>query len=315
MRFRTELKAVPSSFSISHGQQLLLAGSCFSENMGNKLAQYCFQALVNPFGTLFNPVSLFSNFARAAAGEPLADGAVIKSGDGFASLLHHSSFYNNDPGVLLQEIQAADQDVRETLGKTDVVIFTLGTAWVYRHRESGISAANCHRIPLSAFEKELLTVNEILSSFGNLHEKLVKTRPAVKIVVTVSPVRHIRDGLVENNLSKAVLLLAVHEICRQFSHCTYYPAYELLLDDLRDYRFYASDLIHPSESAVEYIWEHFSDTFFQGESREIIKKIEEIRQAENHRPRHTDSPAYHAFRQKLQMQKELLYADHNIRLG
>jgi len=298
--FRTTLGPSPSSSPITHAHQLILLGSCFTEHIGHKLAERKFNALTNPFGIVYNPLSMAQCLERLVDGnQAFTQEELFENAGLWHSWEHHGRFSKPDKNETLDSINLAYHQASEHLKKTDILLLTFGTSDLFTLRETGKVVANNHKMPAALFAPRRLSVSEIversvqaIKSVAHLHGV-----PHFKVILTVSPVRHLRNGLVENQRSKAALLLACEEICAQLDYAQYFPAYELLLDDLRDYRFYATDMVHPSDVAVDYVWQFFSDTFFAEKTRRLNERIEKIRAAAQHRPFHTNTAQYRAFAQ------------------
>src|SRR5688572_1345557 len=262
MLFRTELTPKPTAFQLNHAAKVVTAGSCFSEVIGQKLEKYKVATLTNPFGTIFNPLSVCKLLQVCAGADvELADSFVENNGRWF-SFDFHSSFSATSEEELYENLDEVIVKTRRFLKKADVLILTFGTANVYRHNISGETIANCHKLPGGTFCKETLLPEEIINAVAETHSLLRELNPNLKLVLTVSPVCHIKDTLELNSVSKSVLRLATHYLSQQLPGITYFPSYELLLDDLRDYRFYKEDLLHPTASAEQYIWEKFRDAYF-----------------------------------------------------
>lgn len=300
-RFRTVLSPGPYPFSISYQDRILSLGSCFAGHIGQRLERYKFNSLLNPFGILYNPVSL------AEALDRLAEGALFREEDLFEhqglwhSFAHHGHFSGPDRAETLRGINQTLARGGDFLKSTNRLVLTLGTAHVFVYRKTGRIVANCHKLPGGLFDRRRLSVSEILESLAPVLAHLSSRHPELQVVMTVSPVRHIRDGLVENQRSKAALLLAIDELSDRFPFVHYFPAYELLLDDLRDYRFYAADLIHPNEQAIDYIWDLFVQAFLDGPARDLLPAVAAVVRAAEHRPFRPDTEA---FRQFVQQQLE-----------
>ncbi|RZJ92329.1 MAG: hypothetical protein EOO60_07165, partial [Hymenobacter sp.] len=251
--FRTELTIAPQERQLARTARVLTVGSCFAESLGARLRLNKVNALVNPFGTVFQPLAL-AQLLRAAAGEEQDwQQHVVEARGRWQSYDFHSTIGAESPVELLQAIQETVRRVGDFVRTADVVVLTLGTAWAYRLRETGELVSNLHKLPASLFEKELLTADEIVNGLAEVHALLRRINPTIRIVLTVSPVRHIKDTLPLNAVSKSVLRVACHYLSELLPGVSYFPAYELLTDELRDYRFYASDMLHPSEVAEDYI--------------------------------------------------------------
>jgi hypothetical protein len=294
--FRTVLPARRSPFDLAHGDRLLLIGSCFTEHFGDRLGALKFDCHVNPFGIVYNPVSIAACLDRLLAGDrPFIVEELFERDGLWHSWEHHGRLSHPDRAAALSAINAAYGEAAAFLDETNRLLLTLGTAEVSVHRAAGRVVANNHKVPAAEFDHRRLTVAEVVEALRPPLETLLGRRPGLKIVLTVSPVRHLRLGAVENQRSKAVLLLACAELERHFPDALYFPAYELLLDDLRDYRFYAADMVHPSDPAVDYIWNYFDAMFFSPETRSLNAALEKLRAAMAHRPFHPGSEQHRAF--------------------
>ena len=292
MSFRTSLIPVQGAFSITHKDHLLLIGSCFTEHIGQKLETRKFNTLQNSFGIVYNPVSMALSLKRIAKGDSQFTQEDLFEQNGlWHSWEHHGRFSQPDPNETLKGINAAYQTAVDHWKRTEVLFLTLGTAEVFSLRENGQVVANNHKMPSAHFDSRRLSVSEIVAQLGQALEGISNKQ----VILTVSPVRHLRSGLIENQRSKAALILACEELCRHLPGLSYFPAYELLQDDLRDYRFYAADMVHPSEVALEYVWQYFSETYFSEKTRQWNERIEKIQAAARHRPFHPDTEQHRAF--------------------
>lgn len=254
--------------------------------MGSRLELLKFPTLLNPFGIVFNPVSIAVNLERLLEGEPFRESELFQSQGIWHSFEHHGRFSNPDKVVALEDINQSFSAARHFLQTSNRLVITLGTAHVFLLKESGRIVANCHKVPAKAFERRRLRVKEVVDNLTAVFQKLKAALPTLEIIVTVSPVRHLRDGLMENQRSKATLLLALEEVGSRLPFVHYFPAYEILLDDLRDYRFYAEDMAHPSQQATDYIWEYFETAFFGEETKRLCEQLAEVQAALAHRPFH-----------------------------
>ncbi|MDO4758245.1 MAG: GSCFA domain-containing protein [Rikenellaceae bacterium] len=290
MKFRTEIKIAPFARPIDHAERILSLGSCFAEAMTQRLQGVKFHAEGNFAGPLFNPEVIADAIERAASGyrhtaaemQPNSEGLYFS----FDGATHLAAPTAEEAAARINE---ADEDLRRALSEADTLIVTFGTAWVYRHLTSGKIVANCHRQAASEFERERLTIEGIVARWRSLLEGPLREK---RILLTVSPIRHLKDGLEQNTVSKAILRLAIEELCEKHPQCSYFPAYELLLDDLRDYRFYAEDLTHPAPQAVEYIWERFSQAAFTPQTRQLNDRITRALSFCAHRPLNPASESY-----------------------
>ena len=304
MHFRTELSVTKSLFQIHHGTPFLTIGSCFSEEIGHLLKTSKFNVLNNPFGTTFNPISIASIIRDLCLPSERKNNPVL-AGDVWLDYRFHSSVYGYTEQELQEKITQKYQLAHEQLNQPDAVfIITLGTAWVYRLLSENIIVANCHKQNQSLFQKELSPLDEQLKVFKEALDLLFKTYPHCRVVLTLSPVRHTKDGLEENQISKSILRLLCHQLNQAYSSLHYFPAYEIVLDDLRDYRFYSKDLVHPNEQAVEYIWEKFRHTFFDQNTDKTVHQWKQIRQNLLHKPFYEKGKAHKKFLEQTLQQLE-----------
>lgn len=284
MHFRTELTPKISSTPIAHDTPVVCVGSCFADRIGARLQAGKFKTLVNPFGVIFNPVSLFDVLRFAVEQTPLPAQLYTEREGLWRHYGVHSQFVATSKAELSALLEAQMHLAYAQICEAKFLMITLGTAWVYRLTAPPYTTvANCHKQPAHFFEKKLLEVHEIVASFEALQASLKAINPTLQVIFTVSPVRHLKDTLELNAVGKAVLRLAVHTLQAKYPHLAYFPAYELLLDDLRDYRFYAPDLLHPSEMGEQYIWEKFADAYFRPETHALLKKIQQINTSLAHR--------------------------------
>lgn len=302
MQFRTEVELPEAPFAVTHGESVLTLGSCFADRMGVRLQQSGFRCVVNPLGTQYNPLSVAEAVERLLDGRPFTSSELTSfSGEGWGTWMHHSSFSRPTSDEALAVVNARLAEGTSLLREGGVLTLTFGSAWVYCLQSDGRVVGNCHRCPDALFTRTLLTVDEVVSRWQPLLRRLSAEVPTLRLLFTVSPIRHLRDGAHGNRLSKAVLLLATEALQQAYvreagpANAAYFPAYELLLDELRDYRFYADDMAHPSAMAGEYLWQRFGDQFFTPSTRTLIRRWEEVRRALAHRPFRPDSDEYHRF--------------------
>jgi hypothetical protein len=306
--FRTELTIAPQERLLPRTARVLTVGSCFADSIGERLRLNKVNALVNPFGTVFQPLAL-AQLLRAAAGEAQDwQQHVVEARGRWQSYDFHSTIGAESPVELLQTIQEKVRQVGEFVRSADAVVLTLGTAWAYRLRETGELVSNLHKLPASLFDKELLTADEIVNALAEVHALLRRLNPNIRIVLTVSPVRHLKDTLPLNAVSKSVLRVACHYLSELLPNVSYFPAYELLTDDLRDYRFYAADMLHPSEAAEDYIWERFARAYFDADFGRFRKEWAAVRQSLGHRPLHIGAPEHRTFLDQTRERLERLTA-------
>ncbi|RKF04245.1 GSCFA family protein [Tenacibaculum lutimaris] len=291
---------------INYNSKLLLLGSCFSENIGNKLSYYKFQSEQNPFGILFHPKAIETFITKTTNKEKYTENDVFFHNERWHSFDAHSVLSSSSKEELLTSLNNNITSAFQQLKSASHVIITLGTAWVYREIATDIIVANCHKIPQKKFLKELLTVEEVSESLEAINSLIKSINPETTIIYTLSPIRHIKDGFVENQRSKAHLLSAIHQTNEPRNNTHYFPSYEIMMDELRDYRFYAEDMIHPNQTAINYIWEKFSEVWFSEEAIETMKEVETIQKGFAHKPFNPNSEAHLLFLKKLQQKKETL---------
>jgi len=294
MDFHLEFTPKPFEIKINHQHNLLLIGSCFTEQIGTKLANHKFTVLDNPNGILFNPVSITKSIVSYIEQKQYGHSDLFYQNDCWNSWDHHSRFSDTDKDRCLKKINESQTEAYEFLKNADWLLITLGSAFVYELFNNGV-VANCHKVPTDKFTKRLLPVNEVYMALQNCIEKALAFNPGLNIIFTISPVRHLRDGFVENNRSKATLIHAVHQLVEKNAACFYFPAYELIIDDLRDYRFFAEDLVHPNYAATNYVWEKFVAACIDNPSQQLMKEIAVIVAAKNHKPFNPTSALHKKF--------------------
>jgi len=301
MKLQTQIPLKKESKNlIDYNSKILLLGSCFSENIGKKLDYYKFRTTQNPFGILFHPKAIEKLILNAIDQKEYKENDLIFQNERFHCFDAHSDLSNSDKKEVLNQLNSAISSTNKSLKKATHIIITLGTSWVYKHIETNEIVANCHKIPQKQFVKEILSVDEITESLGTIISSLKSINKDVSIIFTVSPVRHLKDGFVENMQSKAHLLAGIH----QLKNANYFPSYEILLDELRDYRFYAEDMIHPNKTAINYIWEKFIFTWFSDASLETISEIETIQKGLSHKSFDVNSTQHQAFLKNLSKKKD-----------
>ena len=293
--FRTTLPAFKPNFLIDHNNELLCIGSCFAQHMAKKLEFHKFNCTVNPFGILYHPLNISNVLLHALEGYQYSERDLVNRDMHYHSWWHHSQHYNQQAEVLIDELHRIQNVLLQKIKRTSLFIFTFGTAYFYRHQETGILVGNCHKMAAKEFKKKMASAEEIASQYQVMMGKILSINPEAQFLFTVSPVRHIKDGIIENSRSKSTLHLAISSIQNRMPQATYFPAYEIMMDDLRDYRFYKSDLLHPSDTAIEYIWGKFSENLFSENTKKINKTIQSIRDALSHRPFKVESQAHQAF--------------------
>ena len=295
MEFRTKIDIPKYSFGISHNDRCLFIGSCFAENIGNKLTATKIPTSVNPTGILYNPISIRESILNALSTKKYVNDDIFISGGTWNCFDFHSRFSNVDKNTCIKSLNSASQMLKQEIETDDIMFVTFGTAFIYELAENGRIVCNCHKQPEKNFNRRLLNVSEIVESWSECIKKIEAANPKLRIVFTVSPIRHWRDGAHQNQISKSTLHLAICELNARFGNTFYFPAYEIMMDELRDYRFYAADMVHPSETAVQYIWERFGEAFFSEHTKSAIARIGKITAAANHRPLNPQSDEYKKF--------------------
>lgn len=297
--FEFDIKKLPEP--VCHWHKLLLIGSCFTENIGEKLKRHKFKVLENPNGILFNPVSVAEAITSYIEKEVIDESSLFQLNEGWHSWKHHSRFSAVTPEEAVSKINSSTAAAHNYLKETDFLMITLGSAWTYiltekaQNAKAGSVAANNHKAPVDWFNRKLLSVEDVLSILDNVIHRLFLFNSKLKIIFTISPVRHLREGVVENNRSKAVLIQAVHHLVDKFEKLYYFPAYELVIDDLRDYRFYAEDLVHPNYFATQYVWEKFVDACMDERTKGLMEEIHSINLAHHHKPFNGSSEQHKKF--------------------
>lgn len=305
MKLQTNIKLEKQPHhQIDYSSKLMLLGSCFSENIGGKFEYFKFQSKINPFGILFHPVALENLITRSINQDFYAEDELIYHNEIWSCFDAHSKLNSVLKDDLLSKLNEQIKLMHQQINASTHVIITLGTAWVYRYIATDKIVANCHKIPQKQFQKELLSINDIVASLENIIALIRSLNPKVNFIFTVSPVRHLKDGFVENNRSKAHLLSAIHQVVEPRKQLFYFPSYEIMMDELRDYRYYNQDMIHPNNVAVEYIWEKFKTVWLAEDAIETSKKISSIQTKKAHRPFNPNSVAHQKFLANLQLEIE-----------
>ncbi|MDZ7934374.1 MAG: GSCFA domain-containing protein [Emticicia sp.] len=295
MEFRTEIEVAPARFNISTDSKIMTVGSCFSEVIGSQLTDNKLQCLCNPYGTVFNPSSIFKLISHSLQNQPVFKHLMLENNGIWQHYDFHSKFYANSKEELEQELNLTHKKVNQFLRKANFLVITLGTSIVHQLKENSQIVSNCHKTPASNFRKEMLTVKEILLRFRPMYEALKMQNNKIKILLTVSPVRHTRETLQLNSVSKSILRTVCYHLEQDFNDVHYFPSYEIMMDDLRDYRFYKADMIHPNEQAEQYIFEKFAQTYFTEDLNSFLKEWNKVRMSLNHRPIQTDTVAHQKF--------------------
>ncbi|SHF07280.1 GSCFA family protein [Mariniphaga anaerophila] len=286
MKFQTEIELPQFCWKTGYRKRNLFMGSCFTENVGNKMAGLKYPVDINPFGILYNPVSVANGLRFLLEKKKFAKNDLIQNNGLWHSFFHHSRFSSPDAEETLDAINNRIESSAEFLKNAGFLFLTFGTAWVYAYNKTGQTVSNCHKIPEKEFRRFRLTPDEITENYKQLFSEIRQINPEIKLIFTVSPIRHWKDGAIENQRSKSTLLLAIDQLVNELGkeNCDYFPAYEIVMDELRDYRFYADDMIHLSNSAINHIWEKFQMALIDEESRNISKKVKNLITAVNHKP-------------------------------
>jgi hypothetical protein len=288
---------------IDYQSNILLLGSCFSENIGDKLSYFKFQSTQNPFGILFHPIAIENLITRAINNKRYTEKEVTFNNERWHCLDAHSSLSSPNKQELLGDLNSGLGATKEQLAAATHIIVTLGTSWVYKHIETGVTVANCHKIPQKKFSKELLSVTEVSESLARSIALIRSVNKNATVTLTVSPVRHLKDGFLENTRSKAHLIAGIHTAVDSIKNLYYFPSYEIVMDELRDYRFYEEDMVHPSKTAINYIWEKFVTACFSEESQVTMQEVETIQKGIAHRPFNEESEQHAHFLMNLEEKK------------
>ena len=296
MNFTTKIPIAKSDSPINYDSNIVSMGSCFAENMGEKFSYFKFQNVVNPFGIIFNPVSIEYLVSRVVINQKFTEQDIFFHNDLWHCFEVHSELSNSDKEIFLQNLNQILEQTNNQLTKSTHIIITYGTSWVYRNKSSQKIVANCHKVPQNQFDKEILSVETVSKSIQNTIDLIRKVNPNCLFIFTVSPVRHIKDGFVENQRSKAHLITAIQQILNPKSlFLNYFPSYEIIMDELRDYRFYAEDMLHPSQTALDYIWVRFFENYISEENHSTMEEVCSIQKGLAHRPFNPDSDSHQKF--------------------
>ena len=297
MQLLTPTHISPLHPALRHSDRVVVMGSCFAEHIGARLSEMKWRTVVNPFGVLYNPLSIAEAMGRLISARPYTEEELtLYPHGGWSTWMHHSRYAHPDKETALQLINGSLAIGSQMLAQADMLIVTLGTAWVYRQKETNQVVGNCHKVPERTFTRQRLTVEETVEAMAAMLAQLWEVNPSLRMIITVSPVRHLKDTLHGNQLSKATLLLAVDELCHRFpNQVHYFPAYEIVMDELRDYRFYADDMAHPSPQAVEYVWERFVEHMTHREAQDFMTQWTKVARALAHRPFRPEGEEYKEF--------------------
>ncbi len=295
MKFKLEIEPEKFHNKIDYKTKIMFIGSCFSENIGKKLSNVKIPCLINPFGILYNPESVRQALIDVVNVRKFSESDLHFYKQRYVSFAHHGCFSGTDKSAVLAKINESVENAHHFLKNSQILYITFGTFRAYKWFKSNNIVANCHKLPNSEFENFLLDIDTTFRNYNLLIERLKQFNPNLDIVFTISPVRHWKDGAVNNQISKSYLFVLIDRLLGRYEHLHYFPAYEIMMDDLRDYRFYADDLLHPNDLAVNYIWEKFEDTFFSSEAKEIAKKIRKLQKNLNHRALYPETDEYKKF--------------------
>ncbi|PIB30484.1 GSCFA domain-containing protein [Maribacter sp. 4U21] len=315
MNLQTQISFRKADKQIDYASELMLLGSCFSEHIGAKLDYFKFRTLQNPFGIFFHPLAIENLITRAIQKRGYTPEDLFYHNERWHCFDAHSNTSNVSNEKVLEGLNGQLRKTEQLLSKASHIIITLGTGWTYQKRETGVTVANCHKIPQKEFKKQLLTVDEITASLQRAIQQIRTVNKNAQLVFTISPVRHLKDGFVENQRSKAHLIAAVHDIVNAYadeekSRVAYFESYELMMDELRDYRFYKADMIHPNTLAIDYIWEKFSEVWVSDDAQVTMKLVEEIQRGLEHRPFNPNSEQHQKFLESLKEKISYIKKEH-----
>lgn len=283
MDLRTKVQIPEPDFKISYSDPVMFIGSCFASEIGSKMKEGCMPVMINPAGTVYNPVSVADTLRNITGKKEFTREDLHCHNDTWFSFSHYTDFSSDDPEKVLKKINSKTAEASDFIKKAKFLFITFGTSWIYRLADGGKPVSNCHKLPSTFFTRELLTVEDIAQLWNEVLSDLSSMLPGLKVIFTISPVRHWKDGAHGNQVSKSVLFLAIEKLLKHPGNPDYFPAYEIMMDELRDYRFYGNDMLHPSETAVEFIWELFSGAYMKKETLKIWNEASAISRAMNHR--------------------------------
>ena len=316
MNLTTNIPFSKANFPMDYSSEIVLLGSCFVENIGNKLAYFKFKNLLNPFGILFHPKAIEVLIANAVNNKGYTEEDVFFKNEQWHCFDAHSKVSHPLKNELVDKLNNRIHVTKQQLNNSTHIIITLGTAWVYRFTKTNRIVSNCHKVPQKEFQKELLAVDDIVKSLETMTDLIKSVNPSTVIIFTVSPVRHIKDGFVENTQSKSHLIAAIHQFLKEKPSISngnsfYFPSYEIMMDELRDYRFYDEDMVHPNKIAINYIWEKFMLVWISKETFKTMDDVDAVQKGLLHKPFNPNSEAYQKFIQQLDAKKALLQAKYS----
>ena len=308
MTFQTSIPIQKSDFLINYSSKLVSFGSCFAENMSDKFDYFKFQNTTNPFGIIFNPISLEKIILRSIQKKYFTENDIFYHNEAWHCYEVHSKLSNPDKAEFLTTLNQLIDATNVKIEKLTHCLITLGTSWVYKNIESDEIVANCHKVPQKLFTKELLSAADIEASLKRIVSKIQVVNPNCKFIFTISPIRHSKDGFVENNVSKSHLITALYHFLSNATSSIYFPSYEIMMDELRDYRFYAEDMLHPNQTAIDYIWMRFSENFINETEFETMQYVSEIQKSLSHRPFNPNSESHLKFQENLKQKINAIVA-------
>lgn len=293
--FTTKVKLPDFPFKLDYSSKIFFMGSCFAENMGARMQELKFQVCHNPFGVVYNPRSLANNLRQLLTKELWQQDELSFFNELWYSYSHYTLFSDPDKQQCLEKINQQFIPAKKFIPEADLLVITLGTSYTYSLKETGEIVSNCHKIPASKFDRNFLSAEQSAECLREVITELRMQNPVLKVILTVSPIRHWKDGAIQNQRSKAALVLAIAELLQSMPDVYYFPAYEIFMDELRDYRWYASDMLHPSDAAQDLIWERFSGSLIEEESLSVMKNVEQISKSIKHKPRFPNISSYQKF--------------------
>ena len=308
--FRTPIPAINFPFKISHKSQILCIGSCFTENIGSFLSVSKFNVLINPFGIIYNPISICQVVDKILDPKPIQESELVFQDNRYYHWDFHGDYSSDNLHDCLNLLNNQKKIALDMLKDLDVLFITLGTANAFRHLDQDKVVANCHKVPNSKFERIEIPSRIITQKLEKTITSLRKLNPSFKVVFTVSPVRHIRDGIINNQLSKARLIQSVHHLAKEIDNVFYFPSYELVMDDLRDYRFYKEDMIHINQTGLQYVWDYFKESFFDTATTSLLETISKLNRDLSHRAFHPSSDEHQSFLKQLHKKINKITTDH-----
>ncbi len=300
MQFRTQIPIQKSNHPIDYNSKIVSLGSCFAVNISEKFGYYKFRNSVNPFGILFHPLAIEKLVSFAVSDKEFTRDDIFHLNDCWHCFDAHSDLNSIEKDQILDNLNSSVRNFKTELSQATHLIITLGTSWVYRNVQSGEIVANCHKVPQKEFSKELLSSEIIKRSLQNILHEIQFVNPGINVILTVSPVRHIKDGFVENQWSKSNLIAAVHQMIKENPSVGYFPSYEIMMDELRDYRFYSEDMLHPNQTAIDYIWERFAQTMISDESGPVMKTVSSVQKGLSHKPFNPETQNHKDFQVRLE---------------